>query len=131
MPKSPTDLLNPDRVNVPPKSDADKHPAPVIFVVKELLTPDGEKLEILTRSNTAMARAVRLQGIWSHIRDNNRSGKEIHYVSETVEQTKRIAVSLNGRARDELISAIEKGGELPPEYYSPNVMNRAFSFKNE
>lgn len=133
-PLNPTELLKEDpNIDTGDETPVDKHPAPVIFVVRELLTTKGEKLEILTRSNTSMAHAVQLQGIWSRIRNNNGSDDRLSYVSDRVEQTKRMAVSMNGRARDELISAIDKGGNLPAEYYTNgvNTSRLPFSFTRE
>ena len=99
-----------------PTVDTGERPAPVVEVISNLMETGGVRLEVLTRTNQALARACAMQLIFARIKDTD--GKTgLGYAVERVEQTKRLSVSMGGKGREEQLLAIEKGGQLPAEYY--------------
>lgn len=84
--------------------------APVKTVVDKLSVTDGASLDILTRSDVALARAKEMSYIYEFLYNSA-------FVRGYVETAQRSAISRNGLAREELISSLEAGGKLPPEYY--------------
>lgn len=85
--------------------------APVKTVVDKLSVTEGESLDILTRSNPALAKAREMAYIYEFLYDS----QFVHGYIETIE---RMAISAGGQARSELITSLEAGGKLPPEYYT-------------
>ena len=105
----------------------EEHTAPVVEVIRHLMTTDGTRLELLARTNTALAHACAMQTIFSRIKDTDGT-VGVGYVNDRVEQTKRLSVSMGGKGREELLLAIEKGGQLPAEYYQDNNSLRGAEF---
>lgn len=83
---------------------------PVAIVLKNLTTQDGKKLEVLTRTNPNLANAAQIGFIFSSM---YRSA----YVSSRVELIERLAISMDGKGREEQISALQAGGKLPDSYF--------------
>ena len=100
-----------------PKSRDDVPPPPVLVVVRELMTEEGSKLELLTRTNHYLARACQLGTIFGSMIKDVDGTVGIGYISARIEQVKRLAVSMDGKGREELINTLHEGGSLPAEYY--------------
>lgn len=113
MGRSPMDLAkNPE----PPKTSG-KPDAPVTVVIRDLMTDSGKPLEILTRTNPHLAKAAQICYIFGHqiADENGELGNQ--YVNSRMEQIERLAISMNGKGRDDLIAALNAGGRLPDSYY--------------
>lgn len=87
---------------------------PVKAIVGHLTIEDGAELEIMTRTTPAVVRAARIGYIYANV---FRSA----YVAGSVEQIERLAVSVGGQGRRDLIDAVEAGGKVPDAYYNENA----------
>jgi hypothetical protein len=107
MAKDASDLLtNPANIaKAPSKPDA-----PVSVVLKNLMTTEGKELEILTRTNPNLANAAQIGFIFASIYGSK-------YVAARVELIERLAISMEGKGREEQISALQAGGKLPDAYF--------------
>lgn len=85
--------------------------APVKTVVDKLSVIEGKQLDIMTRSNPAMAKAKEMSYIYEFLYDSK-------FVKGYLEMIELMAISAAGQARGEMITSLEAGGHLPPEYYS-------------
>lgn len=85
---------------------------PVKKALKSLLSPRGDYLDMTTNSNGALIRAVDLGNIYV-------KAFGLTYVRDRLERLERLAISVNGQGRRDLIDAVKAGGNLPPEYYRP------------
>ena len=83
---------------------------PVTTVIERLNTPAGPELELTTRTTPAIAKA-RASG---YIYTKYYGLALIGGLSDTA---MRLAVSQDGRGREDMISALNAGGSLPAEYY--------------
>ena len=114
MAKNPTELTP---VEIPKKEEKE---APIQTAYRYLTTIDGRMLEIMTRSNLTMSRAVHLGYIFdTTIAHRTKQGLMFGnaYVSGYIAQVERLAVSMAGEGRKELIAALDAGGKLPDSYY--------------
>ena len=82
---------------------------PVNTALDKLSKLDGEELEISTRSNTTLNRAAAAGLIYAFT-------FESRYAAARVEQIERLAVSVDGQGRRDVIDAIAAGGKVPDEY---------------
>lgn len=107
MARSASDLLS-DPMTV---SASNKKPdAPIAVVLNNLTTVEGKKLEILTRTNPNLAEAAQVGFIFRKMFGSS-------YVAERVELIDRLAISMDGKGREEQISALQAGGKLPDSYF--------------
>ncbi len=82
---------------------------PVNTALDKLSKLDGEELEISTRSSTVLNRAAAAGLIYTFTFQSN-------YAAARVEQIERLAVSVDGQGRRDVIDAIAAGGKVPDEY---------------
>lgn len=104
-----------------PSADLKKNPifstrkespeAPVKTVVDKLSVTEGESLDIFTRSDPTLARAREMAYLYEFLYDSQ-------FVHGYIEMIERMKISAGGQARGELITSLEAGGKLPPEYYT-------------
>lgn len=110
MARTASDLLADPHAVTPRNSKPD---APITVVLGNLTTVDGKKLEILTRTNPNLAEAAQIGFIFSTMFNSK-------YVSNRVELIERLAISMDGKGREEQISALQAGGKLPDSYFDKN-----------
>ena len=106
MSKDASDLLS-EPMNFVKQEAPD---APITVVLNNLTTTEGKKLEILTRTNPNLANAAQIGFIFASMYGSD-------YVSRRVEMIERLAVSMEGKGREEQISALQAGGRLPDSYF--------------
>lgn len=107
MAKDAADLLsNPSQI----AKGSNKPDAPVSVVLKNLMTTQGKELEVLTRTNTNLADAAQIGFIFASIYGSK-------YVAARVELIERLAISMDGKGREEQINALQAGGKLPDSYF--------------
>ncbi len=82
---------------------------PVNTALDKLSKLDGKELEISTRSNTTLNRAAAAGLIYMFAFGSG-------YAAARVEQIERLAVSVGGQGRRDVIDAIAAGGKVPDEY---------------
>ncbi len=82
---------------------------PVNTALDKLSKLDGEELEISTRSSTVLNRAAAAGLIYTYTFQSD-------YAAARVEQIERLAVSVDGQGRRDVIDAIAAGGRVPDEY---------------
>lgn len=107
MAKSAEDLLDKPMTV---KASSGKPDAPVTVVLNNLTTVEGKKLEILTRTNPNLADAAQVGFIFSKMFGSQ-------YVAQRVELIERLAISMEGKGREEQINALQAGGKLPDSYF--------------
>ncbi len=112
------DLRNNPRVGAQSK----RPELPVNTALDKLSKLGGEELEISTRSNTTLNRAAAAGLIYTF---TFKSG----YAAARVEQIERLAVSVDGQGRRDVIDAIAAGGKVPEEYLNGDPM-RSSEFDN-
>lgn len=95
---------------------------PVNTALDKLSKLDGEELEISTRSNTTLNRAAAAGLIYVFAFNSG-------YAAARVEQIERLAVSVDGQGRRDVIDAIAAGGKVPDEYLNGDPM-RSSEFSN-
>lgn len=86
---------------------------PVRTALKQLMTTQGDGLELSTRSSPAIARAASIGYIYTTVYASQ-------YVQGRVEQMERLAVSMQGQGRRDLIDTVKAGGRMPDSYYAAN-----------
>lgn len=112
--RDPTDLIrNPNAGGALGKTP----PAPVIVALDNLVTVDGLKLELLTRTNPVLAMAAQLGYIYTHTikMEDGTMGSE--YVAGRIGQIERLSVSMGGQGRADQIAALQAGGSVPDSYF--------------
>lgn len=118
--KSPQALKRTPRIAVKSKPDL-----PINSVVRELVNQTGPSLETTTRCNQQLAYAAAM----SHLYGSDISfGSD--WVKSSVDQILRLANSIDGAGRKDLIAALA-AGQIPGEYYTDGGRNREFSFIEE
>lgn len=95
---------------------------PVNTALDKLSKLQGEELEISTRSNTTLNRAAAAGLIYVHTFGSS-------YAAARVEQIERLAVSVDGQGRRDVIDAIAAGGKVPDEYLNGDP-SRSAEFTN-
>lgn len=108
--KTAEGLLSSPNPAMSSSNNKDKPEAPVSVVLKNLTETEGKKLEVLTRTNPALANAAQIGYIFSHVFGSK-------YVAGRVELIERLAISMDGKGREEQISALQAGGSLPDTYF--------------
>lgn len=95
----------------------DKPLPPVSIVVSNLLTEDGPRLELLTRNNPVLSKAVQIGFIFSNMIVEEDDSAGCPYVTDRMNSIMRLAVSQDGKGREDQIAALQAGGKLPDSYY--------------
>lgn len=90
---------------------SNKPELPVKDIARRLTVEEGAALELTTRTTATMAYAAQFCLIYT-MRFN--SG----YAAARIGQIERLAVSMGGQGRRDLIDALQAGGSVPGEYYS-------------
>ncbi len=102
---------------------ASKRPdLPVNTALDKLSKLRGEELEISTRSNSTLNRAAAAGLIYVLTFQSS-------YAAARVEQIERLAVSVDGQGRRDVIDAIAAGGRVPDEYLNGDP-SRSSEFTN-
>lgn len=84
---------------------------PIKDIARRLTVEEGAPLEITTRTTATMAYAAQFCLIYTE-RFNSR------YAAARIGQIERLAISMAGQGRRDLIDALAAGGAVPGEYYS-------------
>ncbi len=102
-------------------ADLDTHPAPIIrrkntplpvnAAIEQLTRRNGVALEMSTRATPTMVRAASLAYIYTSVYHSQ-------YVQGRMEQVERLAVSMGGEGRRELIDVVRAGGSMPDAYFT-------------
>lgn len=87
---------------------------PVKKALSALMISKGPELDITTHAGGALVRAVDMGGIYVDTFN-------LEYVRARLERLERLAISVNGQGRRDLIDAVGAGGSLPSEYYRPGA----------
>lgn len=95
----------------------EKPELPVKDIARRLTVEEGRPLEITTRTTGIMANAAQFCLIYTN-RFNSK------YASERIGQIERLAISMAGQGRRDLIDALQAGGAVPGEYYSDGTKKR-------
>lgn len=97
--------------------EAMKQDAPVNTVLNNFMIPDGPGLELLTRTTPNLARAGEICMIYGTMFKQEDGTMGIPYMRDFAAQLMRFAVSMDGKGREEQISALQAGGKLPDSYF--------------
>lgn len=84
---------------------------PVKDIARRLTVEEGKPLDITTRTNPALADAAQFANAWV-FRYNSK------YCAGRISHVERLAISMNGQGRRDLIDALTAGGSVPGEYYT-------------
>lgn len=90
---------------------------PVKDIARRLTVEEGKPLDITTRTNPALAEAAQFANAWVYRYGSN-------YASGRIAQVERLAISMNGQGRRDLIDALTAGGSVPGEYYTDGKKDR-------
>ncbi len=90
--------------------------APVTTVINHLVTTEGEKLNILTRTNPNLAVAATVGMIYSQKFGSVFIGNQVRLIEQ-------LAISMDGKGRDDLTAALQAGGKLPDSYFESGKSN--------
>lgn len=116
-----TTTANKLKSNPPPLKANEPKEAPIQTAYKILTVTEGLLLELMTRTNPTLARACHLGYIFcTTIAHDGPGGLPEFgnpYVESYIELQERLAVSMSGKGRQELIDALGAGGKLPDSYY--------------
>lgn len=119
MPKNPQSLKRSPKFAVKSKPDL-----PINSVVREMVNQSGPSLELTTRCTQQLAFAAAMGHLY---------GADISFgsdwVKSRIDQLLRLAVSIDGHGRQDLIAALA-AGQIPGEYYTDDKQ-REFSFIEE
>lgn len=97
--------------------EAMKQDAPVNTVLANFMIPSGPGLELLTRTTPNLARAGEICMIYGTMFKQEDGSMGIPYMRDFSAQLMRFAVSMDGKGREEQISALQAGGKLPDSYF--------------
>lgn len=89
----------------------EKPELPVKDIARRLTVEEGRPLEITTRTTGIMADAAQFCLIYTN-RFNSL------YSADRIGLIERLAISMGGQGRRDLIDALQAGGAVPGEYYS-------------
>lgn len=92
---------------------------PVKDIAKRLTVEDGKPLEITTRTTATIANASQFCLIYT-FRFNSK------YAEARIGQIERLAISMGGQGRRDLIDALQAGGAVPGEYYADGSKKRDY-----
>lgn len=84
---------------------------PVKDIAKRLTVEDGAAIEITTRTTATMAFAAQFCLVYTERFNSN-------YARARIGQIERLAISMAGQGRRDLIDALQAGGAVPGEYYA-------------
>lgn len=98
---------------------SNKPELPVKDIAKRLTVEDGKPLEITTRTTATIANASQFCLIYT-LRFNSR------YAEARIGQIERLAISMGGQGRRDLIDALQAGGAVPGEYYADGAKKRDY-----
>lgn len=98
---------------------ATKPELPVKDIAKRLTVEDGKPLEITTRTTATIANASQFCLIYT-FRFNSK------YAEARIGQIERLAISMGGQGRRDLIDALQAGGAVPGEYYTDGNKKRDY-----
>lgn len=84
---------------------------PVKDIARRLTVETGPALEITTRTTATMAFAARFCMVYTERFTSS-------YAAAVAGQIERLAISMGGQGRRDLIDALQAGGSVPGEYYS-------------
>lgn len=84
---------------------------PVKDIARRLTVETGAPLEITTRTTATMAYAAQFCLIYTERFNSS-------YAAARIGQIERLAISMGGQGRRDLIDALAAGGAVPGEYYS-------------
>lgn len=102
-------------------SRAERRDLPVNTALSKLSKLRGPELEISTRTNTTINRAAAAALIYTY-RFNSA------YAAARIEQVERLAISVDGQGRRDIIDTVAAGGQVPDEYL--NGPGRTYEFTN-
>lgn len=108
--KSAEELFN----NPAPIVKDSSPPAPISIVLDNLTVTEGKKLTILTRTNPKLANAAQIGYIYATMFNSS-------YVAGRVELIEQLAISMEGKGREEQIGALQAGGKLPDSFFEGNA----------
>ena len=108
--KSGEDLWNEPNISAIPGAVQQPIDTPFNQVIDMLSVTEGKKLELMTRANKAMADAMSI-GYGMVFRFG--SG----YVGERIDQLKRLAVSMGGKGRTEIVQSLQAGSGVPDSFF--------------
>lgn len=94
--------------------DIDESDPPVTKGMGFLATTQGPRLEMMTRTNRAIVSGISAGS--AYVQRYNSS-----YVRKRVERIERLAVSLGGQGRSEMIQMVGAGGPVTDAYYDRRV----------
>lgn len=92
--------------------------APVKTVVDKLSATEGHGLQISTRTNSAIARAMHTAYLYGEVYG-------IKVIKGEGDLLMRLAISQGGQGRRDLIDSLEAGGSMPAEYYGTRTKSDA------
>ena len=92
-------------------SRSDKPELPVKDIARRLTVEDGKPLEITTRTTGMIANVAQFCLIY-------RERFNSQYAKAREGQIERLAISMGGQGRRDLIDALQAGGAVPGEYYA-------------
>lgn len=84
---------------------------PVNGIADKLTQEQGTKLEINTRANPKLVNAVAFGYVYT-------TRFHSSYVQGRLDELMRLAVSMDGKGRNELIDCLRAGGSVPDAYYN-------------
>lgn len=90
---------------------SEKPELPVKDIARRLTVEDGKPLEITTRTTGIMADAAQFCLIYTRRWNST-------YAGDRIGQIERLAISMGGQGRRDLIDALQAGGSVPGEYYT-------------
>lgn len=86
-----------------------KRDMPVNVALGQLTTLEGSGLELTTRTTPRLVHAAAFAYIYTHTYNSD-------YARGRIEQIERLAVSMNGQGRRDLIDVVQAGGSMPDNY---------------
>ena len=86
-----------------------------------LMTTEGRRLEILTRTNSQIIGAIDA-GISYYAR------YRCDFVLGTIERLERLAVSSGGKGREEVIGIVQAGGQMPAEFFDGGASSQPYDY---
>ena len=98
---------------------SNKPELPVKDIAKRLTVEDGKPLEITTRTTAVIANASQFCLIYTFRFKSN-------YAQARIGQIERLAISMGGQGRRDLIDALQAGGAVPGEYYADGTKKRDY-----
>jgi hypothetical protein len=99
-----------DLFDEPAISESRAPDPPVSKGLGYLMTTEGRRLEIVTRTNRPIIGAIDA-GISYYTR------YKCEFIIGTIERLERLAVSSGGKGRQEIIGIVQAGGAMPAEFF--------------